>query len=757
MALDTQTNVDKEINEGILRTYLGIDDPTGIDFGTYKTLLREKIAAARMGSSDMDSSDISYLTNEFLRIKNIEPAKTKKIDINKFVKKAEEKKKETKVSAQKLFEAASETASTSAPKAGKVSNQKLLPPSRITPTPQDEVDDFYGQDLDDLLNEIRNDKEETQSVIDDLKKESEEQKKILNMLTPSFSSMEENLESILAINKDQTKTKEKNLKQKDKEEQVTSRKSREAQLESKAPKLKSVDKLEDTTKKVGGFMDMLLTFLGNILAGGAITGLMNILENPLRIFNPVITFVNGFIESFNNLLTDIFEVFRSPVQGVIDGLNSAGSFLLEQLNKALGFFNMEPMEGFGPIPDFEVFQIPKIELIDPPEIPDDTDTKPKIQGLSGGGETEISPATTPTQGEEITNSSGAVSSPTNNTKPFSGEVKQTSGVASKGMGVDNRQVAVQGGEVIFANSAVNYWGKDFLLSMNKIGGGTNRPQTRMGETGFRGGGMVSGGYISDDERAALDVLAKYESGSDGYQAVNQYGDKAGRGNVYRFSDGSTSFAGSFNKMSMHKGRSLTDLTVGEVKQLQYDDGSLSMRQWVDQGKLHAVGRYQFVGNTLPGVAKRAGIPDTAKFDKTTQDKMAIQLIKERGISPWVGPSDKATPAERAIVAKVRNMAPSTTMSRPSQIASSPSTPSTSSTPAAKVSSPDTSSKTMPPPPPVKKKPLAVIAAAGGGGSAAGSQSSSASNAGQTRVDGFSSIDLNNPELIVIKSIYNVVG
>ena len=32
MALDTQTNVDKEINEGILRTYLGVDDPPGIDF-----------------------------------------------------------------------------------------------------------------------------------------------------------------------------------------------------------------------------------------------------------------------------------------------------------------------------------------------------------------------------------------------------------------------------------------------------------------------------------------------------------------------------------------------------------------------------------------------------------------------------------------------------------------------------------------------------------------------------------------------------
>ena len=96
MALDTQTNVDKEINEGILRTYLGVDDPTDIDFDTYRTLLKEKIAAARLGGSDMDSSDISYLTNEFIRIKKIEVPegqKKKKIDINKFVKKAEEKKK----------------------------------------------------------------------------------------------------------------------------------------------------------------------------------------------------------------------------------------------------------------------------------------------------------------------------------------------------------------------------------------------------------------------------------------------------------------------------------------------------------------------------------------------------------------------------------------------------------------------------------------------------------------------------------------
>ena len=166
-----------------------------------------------------------------------------------------------------------------------------------------------------------------------------------------------------------------------------------------------------------------------------------------------------------------------------------------------------------------------------------------------------------------------------------------------------------------------------------------------------------GRNISDIEQKALDILAKYESGRYGYEAVNQYGDKEGRGNFYQFPDGSKTFVGSFTDMPMHGGKSLADLTIGEIKALQFDNGSMSMREWADAGKLHAVGRYQFIGNTLPGVAQRAGIPDTAKFTKKVQDLMALQLMKERGISPWVGPSDKATPAERALVEEARASIP----------------------------------------------------------------------------------------------------
>ena len=164
-----------------------------------------------------------------------------------------------------------------------------------------------------------------------------------------------------------------------------------------------------------------------------------------------------------------------------------------------------------------------------------------------------------------------------------------------------------------------------------------------GSTG--GGGGEFSAEITDDERAALSVLAKYESGAAGYDAVNQGGSNDGRTVL--------GYSGDIKGMSQHGGRSLTDMTIGEIKQLQYDDKSMSMDQWNASGKLHAVGRYQFIGNTLPGVAARAGFGDDVKFTKAVQDKMAIQLIKERGISPWVGPSDKATPAERQSVRKVQ--------------------------------------------------------------------------------------------------------
>lgn len=141
-------------------------------------------------------------------------------------------------------------------------------------------------------------------------------------------------------------------------------------------------------------------------------------------------------------------------------------------------------------------------------------------------------------------------------------------------------------------------------------------------------------------RRVLDIIGKYESDPvGGYQAVNQIGVAGGRGVL--------GYSGDIRKMKQHSGRALTDMTVGEIMNLQKDTG-ISNAEWINKGKLHAVGRYQFIGPTLRERVSKLKIDPSQKFTPELQDKLALDYIKEAGsISPWIGPSDKATAAERA--------------------------------------------------------------------------------------------------------------
>jgi hypothetical protein len=60
--------VDEEVDERILRL-LGLDDAIGIDYATYKTLLRERMAAGRMADSKIPTEETEILTEEFKKVK----------------------------------------------------------------------------------------------------------------------------------------------------------------------------------------------------------------------------------------------------------------------------------------------------------------------------------------------------------------------------------------------------------------------------------------------------------------------------------------------------------------------------------------------------------------------------------------------------------------------------------------------------------------------------------------------------------------
>lgn len=135
-----------------------------------------------------------------------------------------------------------------------------------------------------------------------------------------------------------------------------------------------------------------------------------------------------------------------------------------------------------------------------------------------------------------------------------------------------------------------------------------------------------GTTLQGNQKIVADAIAKFESGDLGYEAFNQGGKDEGHTAI-----GSGNYKSRF-------GRSLTDLTLKEIFDKQYDDKTLSDKEWREQGKLHAVGRYQFIGSTLRDEVDRMGLSHDTKFTPEVQDQIFISHAKRIGnISPWVGP------------------------------------------------------------------------------------------------------------------------
>ena len=507
MALENPTNVDKEIDQGILRDYLGIEDGSDIDFGTYKTLIKEKITAARMGGSDMDSGDVDILTREFVRIKKIpvpdDQAKPK-IDAKKFFaeqekakEKTEEKEQDKKISQEKLFKGAETVVSETKEK---VSPKLLLPG---TATPQEE------------------EKEEDQQ---------EDVKKGIDEVSLKLTDLEENLKSILETLKNQFRLDKEEEKEEDNLEAREKRKAREAKLEDKAGEKtdKSINK--KVVKPVKGIFDMIMDFFKNILLGGALLFLLKLLQDPKKYlqplvdaFNSVLEFFNGIIRAINGFINEFNYWILKPINDFVIGpIYGAFNFIEDRINDVLKLFGQNPLNN---IPD----QAPQIQIPKIPEIPlfDPFNTLPQNQ------QKPPPPKSTPAQGLE---GGGIVLNNTTNAGDVNvtamtsgGRVTGDTGEKVRGMGPDTQMVALQPGEIVMSKPAVQYHGANKLLAMNKEGGGTNVPKQGT-VTGMRGGGMV--GYGKGLGKSPIPGFPNYEEPSDKYgqfyarmyKAAKKYGD-----------------------------------------------------------------------------------------------------------------------------------------------------------------------------------------------------------------------------------------
>ena len=219
--------VDEEVDERILRL-LGLEDTFDIDYATYISLLREKMAAARMTGSQMVTEEAELLTNEFKRVKR---------KVGRF-----------KLKKKKISVDSSESSFLPALKSKKIQVDSEIPDSKSL-KPQEESG---GGD---------------KSAIDAVSKELSRSSNILQRIGQVLSQQ-------LSLQKGAIREDKKESKDLNKEE-------REKELEKKKSLTKDRKKaFKEFKAPAMGFFDTIKNYFKNILIGSVLVSIVNWFKDP---------------------------------------------------------------------------------------------------------------------------------------------------------------------------------------------------------------------------------------------------------------------------------------------------------------------------------------------------------------------------------------------------------------------------------------------------------------------------------------------
>ena len=320
---------------------LGIQDNKDIDLGTYKTLLKEKMVAGRMTDSKMSTEDTEALTNAWKDIKN---------DVQNL-------QKDNNISGKSVAENVTDR---KPPSASKISPQKLLPGAGGSLQKVDQKDD---------------------KGVEANKAEISKIKSFLEgPLGSGLGKIEENLQGVLSALTASNRADKRDTRKSHVDQTKAAKRGREDQLESKAADLgKGI--LEKAIKPVKGFFGMFFDFIKNVLLGGMLLRLISIIENPMRLLDPLFNVINGIIDFLNWIISSIVNLLTMPFNWVIKGINVGVGFLISGVNKALSLI---PGVGESVVPDLKIPEIPQMEGIIP-KIPMADEKSPPVQGAEGGG------------------------------------------------------------------------------------------------------------------------------------------------------------------------------------------------------------------------------------------------------------------------------------------------------------------------------------------------------------------------------------
>ncbi len=425
--------VNESIDERVVNI-LGLGQVFDIDYATYLTLLKEKLVQVSMGGGSLAREEQMLLQDEFRRVKG----KVGRFKINRRTVNAGAITGSTplKVSKDKFF----------------LTSSAVIPENPGVAKVSEDLKGIH-EALDKLLGEIKADNAEEKKQA-----ELERRQKIRNR-----------------------------------------RVAREKLLEKSQQKVsKVVNKL---FTPVRGILDSIFRFLFFGLLGRSFQSFLNWFSDPankdkvnsmfrfLKDFWPAIlgglalffTPLGGFIKGIVGILTTLgpklfglvakypkiaaaLAITGAAVEGVRRSRNATQDILKEK-----GMEDATPKEQADELSKpFNILDTFTRTIVPPRE-------GPPVQARADGG--------------KIYNIGNYFGRPI---ERASGKVTSTTGTKIKGAGPDTQLVAAQPGEFIISKNAVNTYGSQFFMNLNKESGGTNIPNFVNNIQFAQGGGMVGG-------------------------------------------------------------------------------------------------------------------------------------------------------------------------------------------------------------------------------------------------------------------------
>ncbi len=434
--------VDEEVDERII-TLLGLDGVYDIDYGTYISLLKEKLVESRNFDKKISRDEDDLLVNEFKRVKG---------NVGRF------KLRKKKITAENI-------GSTGPIQISK--DKFFLASKAIVPVTSTTSEDS-SEDIKDI-----------EKALDD----------ILKSLTL------------------QNKEKKKKSEDERKKSEDSRRRKREGDLEKPLSQLKSLAK--KIIAPAQGILDRIFRFIKFTLLGYAFNQLVKWFSDPKNADK--IKVLGRFLKDWWPALLAAYALFATPFGKFI---RVTLGMLRGMMPKLINLIKTNPLIAAGAITGFaagaaemwrQKEEKKQIEIeaqkrkVNPEVVRGEVKEAKSSPfamfgeamqnitpfGLSGGG---FIPKTTKSffGGGQVDNIVDA--------KDISfeggGGIYDNSGIRVKGAGADTQLIAAAPGEIVMSKKAVDRYGANFFLGLNKRAGGTNIPKMSNNIQLAAGGGLI---------------------------------------------------------------------------------------------------------------------------------------------------------------------------------------------------------------------------------------------------------------------------